>query len=66
MIKDMERLSGHIAQLLAVETLEYEDKNWLAGDNCSRSKMRQELLREIQDNLIPMINITIANLTGIR
>ncbi len=32
---------------LAVETLEYHDKNWLSGDSKTRSEQQQVLIRNI-------------------
>lgn len=37
-----ERLKAMLSTLLAVESLEYHDKNLLSGDNKSRSEWRQE------------------------
>jgi len=34
-------------QILAMELLEYHNRNYLAGDNKSRSEVRQAMLREI-------------------
>lgn len=42
-----DKICGLAEQLLAMELLEYHNKNYLSGDNKSRSKVRQALLREL-------------------
>lgn len=42
---------SHIRKVLAIEILEYEDKNLLSGDNQKRSEIKQELLKEVLDYL---------------
>jgi hypothetical protein len=50
-IKDYRSLTI-VEVLLAVELLEYHDKNWLPGSNAIRSEMKQELLRELHSHLL--------------
>ncbi len=40
----LDELRGYLRQLIAVETLEYEDKDWLSKDNYLRSENKEELL----------------------
>jgi len=45
-IKQMDYVSN-IRKVLAIEMLEYEDKNYLSGDNKTRSEEKQKLLKEV-------------------
>lgn len=45
MLKDI------IEQLLAIELLEYHNKGFLAGDNCTRCELKQEYLARCLDIL---------------
>ena len=43
---EISKLLDNIEQVLAIETLEYHNKNYLAGDNKSRCEARRSLLIE--------------------
>lgn len=47
----MNEIEKLIKQVLAIETLEYYDKNNLSGDNESRSRKKMELLNEVINKL---------------
>jgi hypothetical protein len=51
MITKIEAAHGIAKELLAVEMLEYHNKNWLVGSDESRSKRKQRLLRELVELL---------------
>ena len=40
----MQPIIATIETVLAIEVLEYHDKNYLSGDNASRSREKQEML----------------------
>ena len=42
----LDLIQSELVTLLAVETLEYHDKNWLAGDNKTRNEAKQEILKD--------------------
>lgn len=44
LVQNLEEIRGYAETLLAVERLEYHDKNWLSGSSKSRSEHQQELL----------------------
>jgi len=52
--KTIETLKSNVRTELALEVLEYENKNYLAGDNKSRSEERQ-ILSECNLELIDRI-----------
>ena len=43
----LEKAKAYAEQILAIEMLEYHNKNYLSGDNKSRSEEKQALLREL-------------------
>ena len=47
----MNNLKSKIEKVLAIEMLEYHDKNYLAFDNKRNSEEKQELLRECVSEL---------------
>jgi len=47
----MNELESLIRQVLAIEMLEYEDKNHLSGDNKSRCEKKMELLNNAMEKL---------------
>lgn len=49
--RDVQFLKDGLAILLAVETLEYKDKNWLAGSEKTRSENKRELMIEMANAL---------------
>jgi len=48
---DMKEIESLIRQALAIEMLEYEDKNHLSGNNKSRSETKIELLSEAMQKI---------------
>jgi len=44
-------LDSSLSVLLAVTTLEYEDKNWLSGSEKSRTEAKMELLEYMKRQL---------------
>jgi len=44
-------LKSSLAILLAVETLEYENQNYLSGDNRSRSLAKIELIKDMINDI---------------
>jgi hypothetical protein len=48
-IKD--KILSNIEQLLAIEILEYHNKNYLAGDNKTRNQAKRDLLLECVSEL---------------
>lgn len=47
-------IKSYINMLQGIELLEYEDKNFLAGDNKSRAEEKIELLRCMQRNIVAL------------
>ena len=43
---EIEIIKANIEQLIAIETLEYHNKNYLSGDNKSRCETKRSLLLE--------------------
>jgi hypothetical protein len=50
--KNKEILAGVVEELLAVEMLEYNNKNWLTGDNKTRCESKMETLRSLKNEII--------------
>lgn len=46
---NLEELSGILYLMYGIEIVEFEDSNHLAGDNKSRSRTRQAILRDAFD-----------------
>jgi hypothetical protein len=47
----MNEIIGLLEQVLAIEMLEYHDKNHLSGNNCTRYENKMELLKMVIDKL---------------
>ncbi len=61
----LDELRGYLRQLIAVETLEYEDKDWLSRERKLRSEKKEELLnicRLIVDELKEERNLLVGPL----
>ena len=43
---DIIKIMGHIEMVEAIETLEYHNKNYLAGGDSTRSRAKRKLLSE--------------------
>jgi Ni,Fe-hydrogenase III large subunit len=54
----IEEVYSCIRKIYASEILEYEDKNWLHGDNAGRSLERQEELRYALDLIESLVKET--------
>jgi hypothetical protein len=50
----MKEIESVIRQVLAIEMLEYENKNHLSGDNESRCKKKIELLSNAMNKIIEL------------
>lgn len=58
--KNMVFIKGSLIELYGVELLEYHNKNWLSGDNQTRSMETQNLLKQT----IESIEIVISKIEG--
>lgn len=43
---ETEKVKSNLEQVLAIETLEYHNKNYLAGDNKTRCEAKRSLILE--------------------
>ena len=59
----MNEIEGLIRQVLAIEMLEYEDKNHLSGNDKSRSKIKIELLNETMQKIKKIKQFRIPRIT---
>jgi len=66
-MKSIDYLEDSLRVMQARETLEYHNKNWLLGDNASRSRAIQEeiehclkMVNKIRKEMYPMMEATNA------
>ena len=63
----MNNVLSNLRKVLAIEMLEYEDKNLLAGDNKTRSEGKrlliEDCIRTIKSNM-NIVNYDMSNLKG--
>jgi len=52
--KQLEKLSAKLDILYGMKLIEYHDKNYLSGDNCSRNEQEQQLLLDAR-NIVLML-----------